>query len=236
MDQRIPHNTHPSSKMPVDYANGKIYCIRNSASNDDIVYVGSTAQPLSARMSQHRKTIVRHPEWKLYKLMAEVGVEHFHIELISDFPCERREQLHAEEGRHIRMHQTVTNGCNMLLTGRGKKEYYEANTEKIAAYRKAYNETNNERLKGQTKDYYVANKEKLKEQMKTYREANKEKIAAINATYYKTNKEKIEANHEAYYVANKEEITAYKKAWKVAKRLSDSQIPRGRHIYSQSTR
>ena len=40
-----------------DYKNGKIYCIRNNI-NDDI-YVGSTTQPLSKRMAQHREDAKR---------------------------------------------------------------------------------------------------------------------------------------------------------------------------------
>ena len=54
----------------------------------------------------------------MYKLMVDVGVEHFHIELLVDFPCERKEQLLVEEGRHIRM---LNPKCNRAaIAGRTK--------------------------------------------------------------------------------------------------------------------
>ena len=70
--------------MTRSYANGKIYCIRNRAAGDSIVYVGSTTQALCERMSSHRRAI-GHSNMKLYKLMEDVGVDQFHIELIHDF-------------------------------------------------------------------------------------------------------------------------------------------------------
>ena len=39
----------------MDDSNAKIYCIRNY--NDSDVYVGSTCQPLSKRMADHRMSI-----------------------------------------------------------------------------------------------------------------------------------------------------------------------------------
>ena len=70
----------------------------------------------------------------------------------------------------------VCNRCNSgdsyinYPLGYTKKEYYQANKEKISE---------------REKEYYQANKDKLKEKMKEYQRANKEKILA-----YK--KEKIE--------------------------------------------
>ena len=115
--------------MAPNYANGKIYCLRNRKDNDRIVYVGSTVRPLSERMAEHRSEAKCQKHCALHKKMDEVGIEHFHIELVVDFPCERREQLLAEEGRHIRLQKNAENVLfNYQIAGRSRieknREYY----------------------------------------------------------------------------------------------------------------
>ena len=41
------------SRQSKDYSQGKIYCIRNTISDE--IYIGSTCQSLSQRMAQHRR-------------------------------------------------------------------------------------------------------------------------------------------------------------------------------------
>ena len=106
--------------MP-DYQKGKVYRILQD--NEKTVYIGSTTQELSARMGQHRKGLVNYPHLKLYKLMAEVGVDRFTIELIVDCPCERREILTRAEGEQIRLHGTIADGCNQNVAGQTIAEY-----------------------------------------------------------------------------------------------------------------
>jgi len=178
--------------MP-DFAKGKVYCIRNAKDNDKIVYVGSTTQDLSARMAQHRKTIVKHPDWKIYKLMTDVGVEHFYIELLVDFPCDRREQLFAEEGRQIRLYKTQLDGANQTVPGRSKNE--------------------SDHL------YYEANKEKLKEYQRTYRAENPDKVSARNKTYRdRQNPDETKAYNKTYYLQHKEAMNAASKAYRDRKK------------------
>ena len=123
--------------MP-DYAAGKIYVIRNRQAGDGVVYVGSTTQTLCERMNGHRCGIKQRPDYKLYKLMGDVGVQHFHVELLADFPCERREQLLAEEGRHIR---TLRPECNERIAGRTPKMYLEEHRETTVAYKHEWYES-----------------------------------------------------------------------------------------------
>ena len=213
-DRCIPNNTHPSSKMPVDYANGKIYRILQD--NEKTVYVGSTSQALSARMAQHRKDVKRHPEWKLYKLMAEVGIEHFHIELISDFPCERKEQLHAEEGRHIRLHNTLTDGGNMNMAGRSVKQYYADNLDRIKTDMKVYNESHKEVKHEYNTKYYSANKDKILQGCKVYYDANQVSILEEKKTYYMAHKEEKATYNRAYIDEHKAELVEKGKVYRAA--------------------
>lgn len=106
--------------MP-DFSQGKVYRILQDGLKT--VYIGSTTQTLSARMAGHRKGLKQWPNYKLYKLISEVGIEHFSIELVVDCPCDRREILNRAEGEQIRIHNTITNGCNSQLAGRTMAEW-----------------------------------------------------------------------------------------------------------------
>ena len=145
-----------------------------------MVYVGSTVRTLSERMSEHRRGIKDHPTFKLYELMGRVGVEHFHIELLADFPCERKEQLLAEEGRHIRLHNMVEEGCNAQIAGRSKKEsntaFHEAHREERNAYKRAYHEAHREERKAKCKAYNEAHREEINAYKKAYHEAHREEL------------------------------------------------------------
>lgn len=152
----------------MDYSKGKIYCIRNHV--NDEVYVGSTRQPLSSRMAEHRRCLTKEKEKHrpLYVLMSELGVEHFYIELIEEFPCNNKEQLCKREGHYIR----EMGSLNKVIPGRENKEWYEQNKEKILEHRKEYREQNKDKIK----EYYEQNKNKIKEYIKNYCEQNKDKI------------------------------------------------------------
>ena len=163
--------------MP-DYANGKIYCIRNRADNDRIVYIGSTVRPLSERMSDHRKTIVRKPNIKFYKLMAEVGVEHFHIELITAFPCESIEQLVAEEGRHIRLNDTLTDGVNSKMAGRSPQQYRVENRDTLLEKKKQLYIDNRDAILEKSKVKYAANIDAIRQYKREYRQQHVEQFKA----------------------------------------------------------
>ena len=173
----------------MDYKNGKIYQILNSV-NDDI-YIGSTTQPLSKRMGEHRTAMKRGSIYLVHQKMRELGVEHFYIELIEMYPCDSVEELLKREGRFIREIGTL----NKQIAGRSKKEYYidnkdhiidcvkqyyEDNKDKIREYKKQHSEINKDTIREYKKEYYQANKDKIRERMKQYYENNKDhrKIAS----------------------------------------------------------
>ena len=84
--------------MTPNYPNEKIYKLISDET--DFVYVGSTIQSLSKRFYQHKQSAKNEKvKSKVYQVMREVGIESFRIILIKDYPCEREEQLTAEEER-----------------------------------------------------------------------------------------------------------------------------------------
>ena len=190
--------------MP-NYADGKIYCIRNRADNDKIVYIGSTVQTLANRMSEHRKDVKRHPNMKLYILMAGNGVDNFHIELLADFPCQRKEQLLAEEGRHIRFHNTTNVGTNKQIPGQTSKEWRDLNRDVLKANKKEYYEANKADIQAKSKSNYEAHKGDYLAKNKEYYDAHKQEISAWAKMYRDAHKEELKAKKQAYQDAHKEE-------------------------------
>ena len=220
--------------MPINYDNAKIYCIRNKKDNDKIVYIGSTVRPISERMADHRKSIKLHPDRKLFALMSTVGVENFHAELVCNFPCTNREELLAEEGRHIRLNGCIgEGGGNTVIAGRTTKMYYAENAPDVLERVKLYYEANKERINERQKAFrdLEENKAKKSEYNKKYNAENgveqaekrKEYFEALHATeaykegrkeYYKkyteANRAKIAAKNKAYYERKKVEAAAAK--------------------------
>ena len=80
--------------MP-NYQNGKIYSIR-SRSRPDLVYVGSTIQPLSVRLGKHK--LPRNKSSS--KQIIDIGDAY--IELIENCSCNSKEELLKREGEIMR--------------------------------------------------------------------------------------------------------------------------------------
>ena len=198
--------------MAPNYALGKIYVIRNTGNAK--LYTGSTIRTLAERMAEHRKRALANADYPLYASMRELGMEKFYIELIADFPCERCEQLNAEEGRRIRaLGSLVPNGYNLNVAGRTRKEHYVNNKEAIGAQHHAY---------------YEANKDEFKLRNRTYADTHKDAIKEQKQAYHEAHKEAIKARKHAYYIANAEEIKAKqneRNAAKAAAKLAAAPAP-----------
>ena len=59
------------------YNSGKIYKILNNITDD--IYIGSTYQTLSQRMTKHRSKVQDSNQYKnsFYKLASHLGIDHF---------------------------------------------------------------------------------------------------------------------------------------------------------------
>ena len=141
-----------------DFKNGKIYCIRNTV--DDDIYVGSTTQPLSKRMSKHRCDVKGYKQnRKLYAKMNELGIDSFYIELIEEYPCDNVEQLRKREGHFIREISTL----NQHVAGRSGADWYAEHKDILKEKHKYYREKNIEHCIEVMKKYQSENNDKIKE-------------------------------------------------------------------------
>ena len=167
--------------MP-DYNRGKIYKIYNTITDD--IYIGATTRPLNDRLAEHRragKAPDKQPS-KLYIYMYEHGANNFKIELLENYNCNSRQELHTKEGEYI---QSLTPFLNMRIAGQTPKMYYKENYEKIREQIKQYKQNNKNEIAKRNKQYYQTNKTKREEHDKQYYQANKEKIAEHHKQYYR---------------------------------------------------
>ena len=130
------------------YQDGKIYKILNCKTTD--IYVGATCQRLAKRMMNHRTKVKEGKDTALYNKMREIGIEHFYIELIENYPCENSEQLNKREGEWMREIATL----NEKVAGRTNKEYKKDNKEKIREQDKEYYETRSETICAKPRQRY----------------------------------------------------------------------------------
>jgi group I intron endonuclease len=96
-NSKYQYTTAMTARVPLSYANGKIYKIVNDV--NDFLYIGSTTQALSKRMAQHRsdgKTL-KARRCKVHLAMNAIGIHHFSIILIEAFSCASKDALEARE-------------------------------------------------------------------------------------------------------------------------------------------
>lgn len=121
-----------------------IYAIRSPSTPK--YYIGSTSLKLSKRFSIHKY------QYKQYQLNKFNYITVFEIlkyndcfiELIEEYECETKKQLHQREGEHIRSHRklTICHLVNKKVDGRTAQEYLHDNFEKIRLYQKQYRHIN----------------------------------------------------------------------------------------------
>jgi len=161
---------------------GRIYSIRSHQTDD--IYIGSTKQPLSKRMVEHRS---KYKNQKSYTTSFEIlKFDDAYIELIEENEFESRDLLLKREGELIRLMNCV----NKIISGRSQKEYQDETKDQKKEYYKNYRLVNIDKLKDQCKLYNENNKEKLNEQKKIYYQENKDRINEQKRLKYQKNKEK----------------------------------------------
>lgn len=138
--------------MP-NYQNGKVYSIR-SRSRPDLVYVGSTTQPLSVRFGGHKRPSNDTSSRQI------IDLGDAYIELIENYSCNSKEELCKREGEIIRSMDCV----NKRIAGRTAKQYRIDNSDTIKDNRQQYYINNADKAK----QYYQVNADTIKDRAKQY--------------------------------------------------------------------
>ena len=126
----------------MDYKNGKIYTIRSYQT--DKIYIGSTTQTLTKRLSLHKANFKM---WKKGKHNYSTSFElikygYVYIELLELCPCDNKNELCRREGQLQREMECL----NKNVAGRTMDEYLEENKDKIKIRKKEYREKNKNKI------------------------------------------------------------------------------------------
>ena len=152
-----------------NYNLAKIYKIVRK-SDDLLLYVGSTCEPmLCRRLDKHKGMSKQKPNIRVYKSITDNGGwENHQILLIKLYPCNSRDELHSEESRFIRALNPIG---NKNIPMRTSKDYYLDNCENIKSRVNNFRKENPEIIKERKRlerikhiekyqQYYIENKEK----------------------------------------------------------------------------
>ena len=110
--------------MP-DYKDGKIYKLVSDKTH--LIYIGSTAQPLSKRFYQHKKTNSCSSQH-----LFNIPKSNVEIVLIESFPCKNREELTEREYHYIRKNKKIAVNCNKCINDYNPEEEYNMKIERKA--------------------------------------------------------------------------------------------------------
>ena len=138
------------SKIDERYQRGQIYCIRSPQT--EMVYYGSTIQPLYKRFHVHNADMKR----GVYCSSQEIlKLGDAYIEWVEDYPCNSKKELDRREGQIQRENKEIC--VNLNVAGRNKKEYYEDVKDTISEKKKIYYKANKEAIL-ERKKYHEAKK------------------------------------------------------------------------------
>ena len=166
--------------MP-NYQDSKIYKIYCPACPDEY-YIGSTTTKyLCTRMSQHR-TDYRNRDKRSYTRSFDIfdkyGLENCIIELIKPYPCATRDELEAEEAKHITVEPTVNHNIPQQDPIQYQKEYHKKNREHRLAQMREYQQLHSkeiyEKRKDKQKEWKVVNRERQNELQRIRRAKKKD--------------------------------------------------------------
>ena len=148
--------------MAGKYQNGKIYKI--TGADKSMVYIGSTIDTLTSRMSKHKH---KYGLWKdgknhkttVYDIFEKFGLDNCKIELVEEMVgCESRKELERREGVIIK---STPNCVNKIVAGRTRDEYIAEKSDDIRKNKAEYRETNRELLREKQKQYCSNNKDSI---------------------------------------------------------------------------
>jgi group I intron endonuclease len=103
------------------YSKGKIYRLINDIDPNEI-YIGSTCLDLSKRLFNHRAYARLNKKSKIYQRMKDVGIDHFKIVLVEEYPCENKMQLVQREQYYIDLLKPNLNSRWAYATDEQKKD------------------------------------------------------------------------------------------------------------------
>ena len=150
---------------------GRVYTIRSHQTTD--IYIGSTTQTLSQRMTDHRKNYKQYLDKKKNYITSYeiVQYEDAYIELLFEGEFESVNYLHRKEGEYQREMDCV----NKMIAGRTHKEWREAHKPHILERVKKYAVEHRDHILEYQQEWRKKNPDVNKQYVKDHREQINEK-------------------------------------------------------------
>jgi thymidylate synthase len=95
-----------------------------------------------------------------------------HLELLEEYPCDSKDQLHAKEAEWIKKMDTL----NKNIPGRSIQKWREENREHVLKTKKIYYEEHKEEILTYFRERQQTDKEAIARKRKSYYEDNKDRI------------------------------------------------------------
>ena len=150
---------------------GYIYKIYDNTNGN--VYYGSTKESyLSSRIAKHRNDYKKYLEGKgnFYKSFDILKNNDYSYSVVEKIEYNEKYELHQKERFYIENNECI----NKCIPNRTKKEWTEANKDKMKECIESWRENNKEKIKQKTKEYREKNKENILEKKRIYnKEYNK---------------------------------------------------------------
>jgi len=153
---------------------GYIYSL--TCSNPNLIYYGSTTQPLNERLSHH-KTDFKINKSVSSKILFEWG--DVKINMLEEIEYEDKKELLDREAYYITNLECV----NKDIPGRTRKQWKKDNKDKVKLYNekrkdktKKWRNDNENILKEKKREYYINNKDRIIKNKKKNDEKRKEEI------------------------------------------------------------
>lgn len=128
-----------------NFQEGKVYKIVSDVVPD--IYIGSTTETLSARLSKHKHSYKQYLDGKYHKITSHEIIRadpNCRIELLEHYPCTSREELLRRECHYVRMYNGIC--VNKRMPGRTQKQYYQENKIRILTKNAQYYADNREKI------------------------------------------------------------------------------------------
>jgi hypothetical protein len=139
----------------VNYSLGKIYKVVDNTNGS--IYIGGTCEPtLAKKLSKHVVDYKRFLKGTynyatVFKILEN---KDYDIVLIENYPCNKKDELHARLRHYIEILECV----NLNIVGKTEAEKKAKQIET----RKNYEEANKDKMKEKCKEYYQKNIDKYK--------------------------------------------------------------------------
>jgi hypothetical protein len=187
---------------------------------DNYYYIGSTINHPRYRLNNHKKDSIAFPDRHVYKHINSIGWENVHLDIVEEYPCDTKEELHKREDECIKQSLNDMYCLNYNRACVSKEEhrenmtnYYLANREKIIEQHREYIKTNKEKVEAYHANYRIENAAERAEYSRQYAAENPEAVKATKKAYYEEHKEEIVEKQKAYVEANKDAVKLRKKEW-----------------------